>query len=615
MVSSTSSGRAFRATCRLLIAALVLPAAVFPATIRVAGRCTLADAIRAANRDRPVGGCPRGAGADTLELTREVTLSAPDNPQNGLPQITSEITIRGRGHSIRRADGAPRFRIFDVRRGGGLTLEDLTVANGSSSERGGGIRSLGVVTLTNTTVSGNESDQRGGGIYARGEDFNDRAEVTLVDSALTGNHARRGAGVAAYNYTDVRINGSTVSNNLASSRGGGVLLRDFSRAAISNSTVASNSAASGAGVRATFYSHLDITSSAILDNVATRAEGGGVFSVDSDLRVATSRVSGNTAVRGGGIFSDSEYGEVIVRSSLVSNNTVTGSGGGIFVAGYAGSLSLKNSTLSGNSAESGGGLFELSTYYRFESEILHSTIVGNSAAQGAGIYASNDYAAYHTLEASLVAGNEGPNCSGAGLSDGGSNFDDDGSCPGAGAILAGVDFESRLADNGGSTLTHALPEGSVAIDAHDGCLVTTDQRLYSRDDLCDSGAFEFGAEALGASVRGVAGGKIYCKNLETGSRGKSSAIQPSWLCSELGVSAKPGERVVLWSIGTADGGGPVGGSVLGLEAIPEPRVVCRNRTTGEKVKFTAESLSWDCEAEGLLVAPGDSVKQKVKGQV
>lgn len=57
-----------------------------------------------------------------------------------------------------------------------------------------------------------------------------------------------------------------------------------------------------------------------------------------------------------------------------------------------------------------------------------------------------------------------------------------------------------LQDNGGPTLTHALPAGSAAIDAGDpggctdnyGAILTTDQRGESRPSgaACDIGAFE-----------------------------------------------------------------------------------------------------------------------------
>ncbi|MBW2190542.1 MAG: hypothetical protein JRG93_13305 [Deltaproteobacteria bacterium] len=65
-------------------------------------------------------------------------------------------------------------------------------------------------------------------------------------------------------------------------------------------------------------------------------------------------------------------------------------------------------------------------------------------------------------------------------------------------ITAGqLDLEP-LADNGGSTMTHALGAGSVAIDRipeadcvdAEGEPLTTDQRGFPRDSMCDVGTFE-----------------------------------------------------------------------------------------------------------------------------
>lgn len=49
-----------------------------------------------------------------------------------------------------------------------------------------------------------------------------------------------------------------------------------------------------------------------------------------------------------------------------------------------------------------------------------------------------------------------------------------------------------LQDNGGPTETHALGEGSVAIDVAQEaeCQIETDQRGLPRDSTCDVGAFE-----------------------------------------------------------------------------------------------------------------------------
>lgn len=57
----------------------------------------------------------------------------------------------------------------------------------------------------------------------------------------------------------------------------------------------------------------------------------------------------------------------------------------------------------------------------------------------------------------------------------------------------------------------------------------------------------------------------------------------------------------------------VGGSVTGI--IPET-VDCLNETTGQNVEVTLDgNTSWNCEAEGLLVDPGDRIMMTVGGTV
>jgi hypothetical protein len=74
--------------------------------------------------------------ADVIDLAGgfyDITASddtTADGP-NGLPVITSDITINGHGATVRRT-GAPAFRIVEVGSGGLLTLSAVTVSGGSS---------------------------------------------------------------------------------------------------------------------------------------------------------------------------------------------------------------------------------------------------------------------------------------------------------------------------------------------------------------------------------------------------------------------------------------------------------------------------------------------------
>lgn len=149
--------------------------------LRPSAECAFSDLITAANTDAPAGGCSAGYGADVIALHENITLQAP------LPPITSEIYIRGNGHTI---GGAGRFRIFDID-GGALTVKNLKLADGSSpGEMGGAIRlQSGALTVVDSTLSKNKAGW-GGAIAMLGGRF------TLYNGAFLDNSAEnRGGGI------------------------------------------------------------------------------------------------------------------------------------------------------------------------------------------------------------------------------------------------------------------------------------------------------------------------------------------------------------------------------------------------------------------------------------
>ncbi|MGH8568658.1 MAG: hypothetical protein ACREXU_11735, partial [Gammaproteobacteria bacterium] len=166
------------------------------ATINVDGaRCTLVDAINAANTNGSVGGCTAGSGADVIVLPPNSThtLTAVNNTtygSNGLPLVTSPITIQGNGSTITRDPSAPDFfRILAVGQNtGNLSLHETRISGGmaSSGRRGGGLYNFSTLTLINSTVAGNAAE-RGGGVLNRGT-------LSLNSSTVSGNSASQTGG-------------------------------------------------------------------------------------------------------------------------------------------------------------------------------------------------------------------------------------------------------------------------------------------------------------------------------------------------------------------------------------------------------------------------------------
>jgi CSLREA domain-containing protein len=225
--------------------------------------------------------------------------------------------------------------------------------------------------------------------------------------------------------------------------------------------------------------------------------GAGILNNSSNtLKVNNSTLSGNTAYTegqsggvGGGIDNS---GALTVRNSTISDNSASNAGG-IF-NNPSGTLTVSNSTVSGNSANFVGGIYNEGTL-----TVRNSTISNNTGfIETGGIYESGTNT---TLKNTIVANNLGANnlpsgedCSGT-ITNGGYNLDSGTSCgfTTQNNSLSSTDpILGPLADNGGPTKTHALLEGSPAIDKGNSFGATTDQRGVARPQGAapDIGSFE-----------------------------------------------------------------------------------------------------------------------------
>ena len=198
-------------------------------------------------------------------------------------------------------------------------------------------------------------------------------------------------------------------------------------------------------------------------------DGGGLYNERGTVHLIDSTVSGNIAQLiaaaddggfGGGIYSLSN-GTVDVRNSTISGNTATMLGGGIAIVG---TLNVELSTITDNTAiERGGGIAVIQG-----SGVVHQSIVsGNESdrdknlSDGVQILITGDY-----------------NVIGSGEMTGGTHD-----------VLTDAPLLGPLADNGGSTPTHAVLAGSPAIDAGDPAMndftIPYDQRGVGFDRIFD----------------------------------------------------------------------------------------------------------------------------------
>ena len=236
--------------------------------------------------------------------------------------------------------------------------------------------------------------------------------------------------------------------------------------------------------------NLEVNNANIYNN-ETISLGGGIYS-DGTLTVNTSAIYDNvinndvdiTDISGGGIYSD---GILTVNNSAIYSNVANGgftgaSGGGIANADTA---TINQSTISNNIAagrfNAGGGI----NNREGNLTITNSTISNNSSEFGGGIY---NNAGEVTVTSTLIANDENNDVSGDDFVSGGNNlisgeaitlfrtgepintgaegFTDGENGDIVGTLENPIDpLLGELQDNGGSTLTQALLEGSPAIDA------------------------------------------------------------------------------------------------------------------------------------------------------
>jgi CSLREA domain-containing protein len=243
---------------------------------------------------------------------------------------------------------------------------------------------------------------------------------------------------------------------------------------------------------------------------ANGGPGGGIETngIGARATVTRSTVSGNSGVpRGGGL--DVLGGATLtIIDSTVAANTAPGpmSEGGGINAETGAVLNVINSTVSGNSATADGGGIHVIGLTTPTVNVLSSTITANSAANGGGTFpeAGNTV----NLKGSILAGNtgtaSGPDCGDALNSQGNNMIGTTAGCvvtPQGTDIIGQAPGLAPLADNGGSTQTHALAANSPAIGKGPADAPAADQRGVARS-APDIGAYEL-TTCLGIVVNRV----------------------------------------------------------------------------------------------------------------
>lgn len=293
-----------------------------------------------------------------------------------------------------------------------------------------------------------------------------------------GNAPTSGGGILIAANAHVTLNKSIISDSYAGYSGGAI--GNFGAVVIKNSTLGDGNYAglNGGGIANT--SKLRMTNSYVYANSANfnAGYGGGLDNYGTAF-INTSTFFHNESQQGGAIRSN---GTLTLLNSTLAANTAYSEGGGIYNAG--GTLNLFSVTIAENGAPSGadaGGIYNSGGTVNLKNSLLDLNRAGVVSDDCQGTLNSTGY--------NLIFGTSGCTL----------NADP--------TMILGVSSGiSGIANNGGSTPTEALPDGSIAIDSISPAKCTDNQnKPLTRDQRgsprptdgdgngkkkCDIGAYE-----------------------------------------------------------------------------------------------------------------------------
>ncbi|MDB5301853.1 MAG: hypothetical protein JWO87_3516 [Phycisphaerales bacterium] len=542
------------------------------------GKVNLREAIMAAETDTSVDGSVSGSSDDTITFDPSLTAAGDAAitlssfyPGLGATEfgpsafiLSTNITIIGpsgnNGITIQRDPAATSaFRLFHVKTGASLTLDNLTLSNGLAQGGNGGGGAAGL----------------GGAVFNQGT-------LILNGDTLTGNAAVGGNGDGNYDSGGGGVGADGGMGGGSSNDGGGPNGGSGQFFSVSDGGYGGGGAGNWGQ----------------LDGGAGGFGGGGGNGIDA---------GGNGGFGGGGGGGGSTAGNGGFGGGDGIYDTrgigVLGGGGGGGMGGAifneSGSVTLTNSTLSGNSAQGGAGAFGATGGSAFgaalfarngTNTLLNCDLVDNTVAAGHGGSPAADGAGFYVLSDGPTAGTTSVSINNTvvALSSPGSN---DFVAQGSGVVVTGTNnlVQSNvgvpagvisqtadpqlgaLADNGGPTFTH-LPASTSPLIDHGGNAaasgLATDQRGRARiapaGGTIDIGAVEVQPAVAPPTYIGtqiddgnrqrsmvrslkftfsspvkLSAGAITLVQLNTGGSGANNGSAPTDASSALGTPASP----------------------------------------------------------------------------
>lgn len=396
-----------------------------------------------------------------------------------------------------------------------LKVTNCYFENNKAINQGGAISNLlSDFQITGTTFKNNKTtdllggDPAGGAIYSDGARGNNGSLIIKNCNFESNSSNGKGQGGALflfpYNSQSVEVTACTFITNSAN-QGGAFWHKGGGSSGIPDSEYPLNAATENTSL---------LFNTCVFDgNIAANASGGALWISDCKINeIYHCTFKNNTASLGGAIAFLTNRA-LTLRNCTFNNNTAD-QAGAVATGGISATLDIINCTFASNIANQYGGALAVPqngtpvniTNCTFANNQANNTGNGQSGAIHSGNNSANNTV---TIKNNIFSNNTVTNpwsvwkhCN-ANLKDGGNNIffpeNAGGRCVATANPLIVDPLLGTLADNGGSTQTMALLEGSPAINAGTGC-PTFDQRGATRTGNCDIGAYEFGGTNIQTSL-------------------------------------------------------------------------------------------------------------------
>ncbi len=300
-----------------------------------------------------------------IDLTGDIFLR---NCRLGDPMRESPypMVVDGHGHFVRQVCFEKRLLRQDGT--GYLELRDISLSRGGSDGPGAAVTTRGEIKVVGSTITQNLAEEPGGGVFSM-------RRATVIDSRITGNLANDDGGGVYARRGGVEVYDSVLSNNLVDGSGGAI---GSTGDILAVRTRLDGNTTDGDGGALYTDEAGDVTViDSTVDGSAADGPGGAIFTLEGDVAIVRSTFRGNRADdRGGAVSGEADV--LVVNSTIGHNAAVAHVGGGVWARG---NLFVVNSTIAENYSEGEGGGIDAAGHVT----LFNSTLSTNSASVAANL--------------------------------------------------------------------------------------------------------------------------------------------------------------------------------------------------------------------------------------